>query len=220
VAFLRQSDGAPGGKPCHPSEYRGGARTLRLGIISRVGLADLTELDRIQPRHTLQYHLVIRRRETLAKVSGEWDDLGPRRRGQKNTYLGAATSSVVTGISCISPSHLRRQRAPPIRLCAKCRRKRQLGGHGSAQTTITFRREIEGTRCFASLRRPSLKVLVKHLFSTRRVNGGGVRDRAVEVEQDGVVLIPTDGAFAQAAASFALLSFSSSPSLLLCRLSR
>src|SRR5712671_3778908 len=28
-------------------------------------------------------------------------------------------------------------RAPPIRLCAKCRRKRQPGGHGSAQTTIT-----------------------------------------------------------------------------------
>jgi hypothetical protein len=41
---------------------------------------------RIQPRHTLEYHLVIRRRETLAKVSGEWDHLGLRRRGQKNAY--------------------------------------------------------------------------------------------------------------------------------------
>jgi hypothetical protein len=63
-------------------------------------------------------------------------------------------------------------------------------------------------------------VLVKHLFLTGRVNGGGVRDH-VEIEQDGVVLIPTDGAFAsQAAASFALLSSSSSPSLLLCQSSR
>ena len=39
-----------------------------------------------QPRHALEHYLVIRRRKTLTKVSREWDDPGPRRRGQKNAY--------------------------------------------------------------------------------------------------------------------------------------
>src|SRR5262245_40033302 len=37
-----------------------------------------------------------------------------------------------------------------------------------------------------------LKVLVEHLFPTRRVHAGGVRDHTVEVEQDGVVLLAGD----------------------------
>ena len=56
------------------------------GLLHEFGLADLARLDRIQPRHALENHLVIRRRETLAKVSRERDDLGLRRHGQKNAY--------------------------------------------------------------------------------------------------------------------------------------
>jgi hypothetical protein len=47
---------------------------------------------------------------------------------------------------------------------------------------------------FAALRRAFSKVLVKHLFPTRRVHAGGVGDHTVEVEQDGVVPIPAEGA--------------------------
>ena len=54
------------------------------------------------------------------------------------------------------------------------------------------RGEIEGTKCFASLRRTLLKVLVEHLFPTRRVQVGGVRYHTVEVKKDGVVLVAGD----------------------------
>src|SRR5215469_7190745 len=54
------------------------------------------------------------------------------------------------------------------------------------------RGDIEGTKCFASLRRTLLKVFVKHLFPTRRMYAGGVGDHTVEVEQDGVVPVAGD----------------------------
>jgi len=77
----------------HP-KYRGGARALRLRITPRVGLADLARLDRIQPRCALEYHFIIRRRDTLTKVSREWDDLGLRRRRQKNAYRECSRQAV------------------------------------------------------------------------------------------------------------------------------
>ncbi len=54
------------------------------GLLHEFGLADLARLDRIQPRRAFEHHLVIGRRETLTKVSGEWDDLGLCGRRQKN----------------------------------------------------------------------------------------------------------------------------------------
>jgi hypothetical protein len=57
------------------------------------------------------------------------------------------------------------------------------------------RREIEWTKCFASLRCTLLKVLIKHLFPTRRVDAGGICDHTVEIEQDGVVLVACDCRF-------------------------
>src|SRR5262249_4114112 len=56
------------------------------------------------------------------------------------------------------------------------------------------RDEIERAKCFASLRRTLLKVLVEHLFPTGRVEAGGVRYHTVEVEKDGVVLVAGDHA--------------------------
>src|SRR6516164_259093 len=58
------------------------------------------------------------------------------------------------------------------------------------------RGDVEGAERFASLGCTLLKVLVKHLFPTRRVNAGGVGDYTVEVEQDGVVLVTRDRIFA------------------------
>src|SRR6516164_1784489 len=55
--------------------------------------------------------------------------------------------------------------------------------------------DLEGTKGFASLRRALLKVLVKHLLPTRRVDAGGVGDYAVEVEQHGVVVLACDYTF-------------------------
>src|SRR5262249_44510505 len=49
--------------------------------------------------------------------------------------------------------------------------------------------DLEGTKWFASFHRTFLQVRVKHLFPTRCVHVGGVRDHAVEVEEDGVVLV-------------------------------
>src|SRR5262245_34938553 len=54
------------------------------------------------------------------------------------------------------------------------------------------RYEIERAKCFASLRRALLKVLVEHLFPTGRVEAGGVRYHTVEVEKDRVVLVAGD----------------------------
>src|SRR5439155_24471810 len=54
------------------------------------------------------------------------------------------------------------------------------------------RGDIERTKCFASLRRALLKVLVKHLFPTRGVHASSVGDHTVEVEQDGVVPFAND----------------------------
>ena len=54
------------------------------GLLHESDWPTFARLDRIQPRHAFENHLVIRRRKTLTKVSREWDDLGPRRRGQKN----------------------------------------------------------------------------------------------------------------------------------------
>jgi hypothetical protein len=65
-------------------QYGGATLAFRLRIAPCIGEADLTRLGRIQPRRALEYHLVVRRRETLAKVSSEWDDLGFRRQRQKN----------------------------------------------------------------------------------------------------------------------------------------
>jgi hypothetical protein len=54
------------------------------------------------------------------------------------------------------------------------------------------RGEIEGAKCFASLSRTLLKVLVEHLLPTPRVEVGGVRHHTVEVKNDGVVLVAGD----------------------------
>src|SRR6516162_6289080 len=54
------------------------------------------------------------------------------------------------------------------------------------------RGDIEGMKCFAFLRRTLLKVLVEHLFPRRRVNAGGVGDRTIKVEQDGIVPVSGD----------------------------
>src|SRR2546428_4857710 len=55
-----------------------------------------------------------------------------------------------------------------------------------------IRGDLEGTKWFAGVRSALLKVRIKHLFPTRRVYGRGVRDHAVEVEQDGIVLVADD----------------------------
>src|SRR6516164_1037956 len=52
--------------------------------------------------------------------------------------------------------------------------------------------DIKGTKCFASLRRTPLQVLIKHLFPARRVHTGCVSDHTVEVEQSGVILVARD----------------------------
>jgi hypothetical protein len=44
------------------------------------------------------------------------------------------------------------------------------------------RGEIEGTKCFTCPCRTLLKVLVEHLFPTSRVEVGGIRYYAVEIE--------------------------------------
>src|SRR5262245_303040 len=49
--------------------------------------------------------------------------------------------------------------------------------------------EIEGAKCFSSLRRTLLKILVEHLFPTLRVEFGGVRYHTVKVKKDGIVLV-------------------------------
>src|SRR4030095_5600387 len=55
-----------------------------------------------------------------------------------------------------------------------------------------IRGDLEGTKWFAGVRSALLKVRIKHLFPTRCVYGGGVRDHAVEVEQDGIVCVAGD----------------------------
>src|SRR5262245_52900406 len=54
------------------------------------------------------------------------------------------------------------------------------------------RGKIERAKGFASLVRTFLKVFVEHLFPTRRVELGGIRNHTVEVEEHGVVLITVD----------------------------
>src|SRR5262249_46874782 len=55
-----------------------------------------------------------------------------------------------------------------------------------------IRGDLEGTKGFASFRRPLLQICIKHLFPTRCVYSGGVRDHAVKVEQDGIVFVAGD----------------------------
>src|SRR5713101_1699274 len=55
-----------------------------------------------------------------------------------------------------------------------------------------IRGDLEGTKWFACVRSALLKVRIKHLFPTRRVYAGSVRDHAVEVEQDGIVCVAGD----------------------------
>src|ERR671919_1656979 len=57
---------------------------------------------------------------------------------------------------------------------------------------LVIRGDLEGTKWFACVRGALLKVRIKHLFPSRRVYGRGGRDHAVEVEQDGVVLVAGD----------------------------
>src|SRR6516162_7976900 len=54
------------------------------------------------------------------------------------------------------------------------------------------RSDVEGTKCFACLRRTPLKILVKHLSPAGGVDAGGVGDHAVEVEQDSIVSVSCD----------------------------
>src|ERR1700748_3003279 len=44
---------------------------FRLRIAPRIGLTDLARLGGIQPRHALEDHLVVRRREAAAEISAE-----------------------------------------------------------------------------------------------------------------------------------------------------
>src|SRR5438105_861216 len=48
---------------------------------------------------------------------------------------------------------------------------------------------IERTKSFCSLGRAPLQVRIEHLFPTRRMEAGGIRDHTVEVKQDGVELL-------------------------------
>src|SRR4030095_471204 len=57
-----------------------------------------------------------------------------------------------------------------------------------------IRGDLERTKWCTGVRRALLQVGIKHLFPTRRVYVGGVRDHAVEVEEDGVVLVAGYGA--------------------------
>src|SRR4029434_4917772 len=52
-----------------------------------------------------------------------------------------------------------------------------------------IRGDLEGTKGFACVSSALLQVRIKHLFPTRRVYAGGVRNHAVEVEQDGIVYV-------------------------------
>jgi hypothetical protein len=54
---------------------------------------------------------------------------------------------------------------------------------------------IKRAKCFASLRCTLLKVFVEHLLPTRRVDAGGIRDHAIEIEQDSIVLVACDCPF-------------------------
>jgi hypothetical protein len=54
---------------------------------------------------------------------------------------------------------------------------------------------IKGAKFFASLRCTLQKILIKHLFPTRRVDAGGICDHTIEIEQDGVVLVACDCPF-------------------------
>src|SRR5262245_13358079 len=52
--------------------------------------------------------------------------------------------------------------------------------------------DIEGPKCFASLRGALLKVLMGHLFPARRMDAGGVGHNPVEIKEDGVVPVAAD----------------------------
>src|SRR6516164_2421943 len=54
--------------------------------------------------------------------------------------------------------------------------------------------KIEGSKCFTSLVRTFLKVFVEHLFPTRRVELGGIRNHTVEVKEHCFVLTAADQA--------------------------
>src|SRR5262245_44611548 len=56
------------------------------------------------------------------------------------------------------------------------------------------RNDIEGPKCFASLRGTLLKVFIEHLFPARRVDLRSVRNYAVEIKQDRVVSVTIDHA--------------------------
>lgn len=64
------------------SEHRGGAGAVRLRIAPHLRAADLAGLGRIQPRHALEQHLVVLRREAPTPASAERVNLSLRRRGQ------------------------------------------------------------------------------------------------------------------------------------------
>jgi hypothetical protein len=63
----------------------------------------------------------------------------------------------------------------------------------------------------APLRRTLPKVLVKHLFPTRSVYTDGIGNHAVEVEQNGVILVARDRRFAVAAASLSICALIACP---------
>src|SRR5262245_44501489 len=54
------------------------------------------------------------------------------------------------------------------------------------------RNDIEGPKCFASLRGTLLKVFIEHLFPARRVDLRSVRNYAVEIKKDRVVPVTID----------------------------
>jgi hypothetical protein len=58
------------------------------------------------------------------------------------------------------------------------------------------RNQIEGLKCFASLRCALLKVFIEHFFPARRVDLRSVRNHTVEIKQDRVVPVAVDHACA------------------------
>src|SRR5262249_1693197 len=52
--------------------------------------------------------------------------------------------------------------------------------------------DIEGPKCFASLRGTLLKVFIEHLLPARRMDAGGVGHDPVEIKEDGVVPVAAD----------------------------
>src|SRR5262249_22259075 len=74
------------------------------------------------------------------------------------------------------------------------------------------RNDIEGPKCFASLRGTLLKIFIEHLFPARRVDLRSVRNYAVEIKKDRVVPVTVDHARALGLSHRSLSRYKGHPS--------